>query len=171
MTPWELVKRSEHSHQRAVFAWANCAALYGCAIADHPEAYDLKQREALLSGNPYLHVTPLPELRRLFAIHNQGHGDAIRGAQAKAEGVKAGVPDLFLPLPRLFPERPPLRSMRQAHGLFIELKRPKLKGKAQAGTESDKQADWRDYLTSVGYECHVCVGWLEAVAAIRGYVT
>ena len=160
MTPWDLVKRSEHSHQRAVFAWANCAALYGMAIADQPEAYSLVEREKLLAGNPYLQIEPVPELSRLFAIHNQGHGDAIRGAQAKAEGVKAGVPDIMLPV----------SGQRAGCGLFIELKRPKLKGKVQAGTESDIQADWRAYLTSQGYVCHVCVGWIEAVGAIRAYL-
>lgn len=165
MTPWELVKKSEHSHQRAVFAWANCAALYGMVIADQPEAYSLVEREKLLAGNPYLHKEPVPELVRLFAIHNQGHGDKIRGAQAKAEGVKAGAPDIMWPLPRRF-----MRSGLPIiiHGLFIELKRPKL-GKVAKGTESDIQIDWREYLLDQGYHCVVAVGWLEAVGAIKGY--
>lgn len=156
MTPWDLVKRSEHSHQRAVFAWANCAALYGFHVADDPRGYVLAEREKIDPRN----FLPVPELARLFAIHNQGHGDAIRGAQAKAEGVKAGVPDIMLPV----------SGQRAGCGLFIELKRPKLKGKVQAGTESEVQADWRAYLTSQGYVCVVCVGWQEAVGAIKAYL-
>lgn len=159
MTPWELVKKSEHSHQRAVFAWANCAARYGFWTADQPEGYVKEHRDLMFKSVGQV-GGPVPELHRLFAIHNQGHGDKIRGAQAKAEGVKAGVPDIMLPV----------SGQRAGCGLFIELKRPKLKGKVQAGTESDIQADWRAYLTGQGYVCHVCVGWQEAVAAIKDYL-
>ena len=38
-----------------------------------------------------------PELALLFAIPNGGARDPITGAMLKAEGVKRGVPDLFLP--------------------------------------------------------------------------
>lgn len=172
MTPWELVKRSEHSHQRAVFAWANCAALYGMAIADQPEAYVKDEREKLLAGNPYLQPEPRPELARLFAVHNQGHGDKIRGNMARAEGVKPGVPDLMLPVPRYSRIlATPKDAVRETlyHGLFIELKRIKLKGVA-GGIESDIQAEWRAYLNGIGYKAVVAYGWQEAVGAIREYL-
>ncbi|MFO4987381.1 hypothetical protein RCK87_26925, partial [Salmonella enterica subsp. enterica serovar 1,4,[5],12:i:-] len=58
-------------------------------------------------GNAY----QIPQLKRLFAIHNQGHGDKIRGNRAKAEGVKKGVPDLMLPV-----------VIDGYAGLFVELK-------------------------------------------------
>lgn len=168
MTPWDLVKRSEHSHQKAVFAWANCAARYGFHIADDPRGYVLAEREKIDPRN----VLPVPELSRLFAVHNQGHGDKIRGAQAKAEGVKAGVPDMVLPVPRkIVRTEPPDLGIVTGwyHGLFIELKRAKAKATA-AGTESDIQTDWRAYLTSQGYRCVVAVGWQEAVDAIKEYL-
>lgn len=170
MTPWQLVSKSEHSHQRAVFAWANCAALYGFDVADDPRGYVLAERTQWLSEMRSLDLQPRPELARLFAIHNQGHGDAIRGAQAKAEGVKRGVGDMMLPVPRM-KEKPFDRAFHDMmyHGLFIELKRPKLVGTVK-GTESPEQAEWRDYLNSVGYRSVVCVGWLEAVAAIKDYL-
>ncbi len=153
MTPRELVAASEHSHQRAVFAWANCAALYGVSWANCDEAYKLETRDKVpdIVGSA---AYPIPPLARLFAIHNQGHGDAIRGAKAKAEGVKKGCPDIMLPYP-----------IDNWAGLFIELKRPKEKIKI-GGT----QDGWRKYLNDVGYQCHECVGWEAAIHRITLYL-
>lgn len=53
-----------------------------------------------------------PELRLLFHIPNGGSRGKAEAARFKMEGVKPGVPDLFLPVPR-----------GPWHGLFIELKR------------------------------------------------
>ena len=66
---------SEHSMQRSVIAWANLMA-----------------------------VRRKPPLRWLYANANGGdRGGGIRGIVAagkmNAEGVKRGVPDLFLPVP------------------------------------------------------------------------
>lgn len=152
MTPQELAAAgTEHAHQRALFAWANCAALYGVAFADRDEAYDMRTRDALrlIVGNPY----PIPPLARLYAIHNQGHGDAIRGARAKAEGTKAGVPDVCLPYP-----------LDGYAGLYVELK------KKRAKDTSAKQDEWIDYLNSVGYQAVAVVGWLNARHAIVNYL-
>jgi hypothetical protein len=152
MTPHELAASgTEHAHQRAVMAWANCAALYGIAWADQPEAYDYRTRDALRSthGNSYT----IPALKKLFAIHNQGHGDAIRGNRAKAEGVKSGVPDMMLPL-----------VVDHWAGLFIELKR-----KRKEDTSTD-QEEWITYLNEAGYAAKVAVGWLEAVDVLKWYV-
>lgn len=41
-----------------------------------------------------------PELASLFAVPNGGKRSRIVGALLKAEGVRAGVPDLCLPAPR-----------------------------------------------------------------------
>lgn len=167
MTPWELVKRSEHSHQRALFAWANCAALYGFEVANDPRGYSLEVRNAWLSVCPDNLippiVAPVPVLSRLFAIHNQGHGDAVRGAQAKAEGIKAGVPDIMLPVVTF---RAP---GGYSHGLFIELKRPKLAATAKGVTSND-QKDWIAFLTGQGYRCEVCIGWEAARDVIKDYL-
>lgn len=153
MTPWEIVRTSEHSHQVAFFAYMNCAALYGFAWADHPECYALATRDRMpdIVGKPSYEA---PQLTRIFAIHNQGHGDAIRGVKAKAEGVKAGVPDIFVPI-----------CVDHCAGLFIELKRPKQKIK-----DESKQDDWRQYLNSACYQSHECVGWEAAVERVKLYV-
>ena len=40
------------------------------------------------------------ELDCMYAIPNGGHRDVRVAARLKAEGVKAGVPDICLPIPR-----------------------------------------------------------------------
>lgn len=156
MTPWDLAKDTEHSQQRALFAWANCVAEFGFVLAANPACYVLQERRAIfaaINGNvPF----PVPELSLLFAIHNQGHGDRIRGAQAKAEGVKAGVPDLMLPV------RSPWFA---CPGLFIEMK------KLKKGVTSEAQAGWGIELQAQGYGFRVCKGWIEAANCIGYYLT
>src|SRR5690348_6356166 len=75
-----------------------------------------------------------PFLGLMFAIPNGGHRHIAVARRLKAEGVKAGVPDIFLPW-----------ASDGYHGLFIELKRRK------GGTVSDEQADWHDALLQAGY--------------------
>jgi hypothetical protein len=151
MTPDELAKAgTEHAHQKALFAYTNCAALYGFDAADNALVYNRQFRDAALEVHG---CHPVPVLTRLFAIHNQGHGDAIRGGRARAEGVKAGVPDIMLPISNGF-----------HHGLFVELKKPK------NGVISDDQHDWIAYLRNEMYAVAVCYGWREAADAIKWYL-
>lgn len=94
-----------------------------------------------------------PELKRLYAIPNAGAGaQSGQAGKMKAEGVKAGVPDLFLPLP-----------MRGWHGLYIEMK-------ALDGTLAPAQVDWLDYLNAEGYAAAVCYGWESARAVLVDYI-
>lgn len=55
-----------------------------------------------------------PELRLMYHIPNGGQRSKSEAARFKAAGVRAGVPDIFLPCPR-----------SRYHGLYIELKRVK----------------------------------------------
>lgn len=162
MTPWQLAKETEHSHQRALFAWANCAALYGFNVASNYNGYDVEGREALVTGYKVMKAFyPQPALGLLFAIHNQGHGDKVRGGIAKAEGVKAGVPDMMLPVPRtLFA------------GLFIELKEPARKPKSDdaMGGLSRAQVEWFERLRQQFYRVEVAYGWIEAANIICDYM-
>jgi hypothetical protein len=151
MTPWQIAKTTEHSHQCALFAWVSCASLYGPAAANDPLNYDFRTRTAIAD-------IKFAWLSMLFAVHNQGHGDAIRGAQARAEGVKKGVPDTMLPVAR-----------HGYHGLFIELKVPKAENKP-AGKLSDEQKSWIDALKHNGYKVATCYGWIEAAEVLTNYM-
>lgn len=100
-----------------------------------------------------LHVELYPELRLLFAIPNGGLRNKITAARMKAEGVKSGVPDTFLPVNR-----------GKWHGLFIELKRH---GKHHISAE---QAQWMIDLRAQGFAACVCVGWEAARDMLVSYL-
>ncbi|MBD5128452.1 MAG: VRR-NUC domain-containing protein [Ruminococcaceae bacterium] len=93
-----------------------------------------------------------PELMSLFHIPNGGKRDAREAARFKRMGVKPGVPDLFLPVPR-----------GGFHGLFIELKAPK-------GKPTDNQAKWLSVLEARGYAACICFGFDEARRDIINYL-
>lgn len=168
--PWDRAKSgTEHAEQSALIMWANMAANFGIAAADDLRCYT-EAGYALATYGPFRGPAAVPALARLFAVHNQGHGDAKRGATAKAEGVKAGVPDLMLPLP-VVSDGPMLRWGGHGIycGLFIELKRL-TSDRGAKGKASDKQDDWGKYLIGSGYAFEVCFGWLEARACILKYL-
>ena len=100
-----------------------------------------------------------PELSLLFHIPN---GQKLAGNKAhrakaamrlKKEGMRPGVPDLMLPVPRgIF------------HGLFIEMKRK------DGGVVSGEQKAWIKALADQGYRAMTCNGFDEARAAILEYL-
>lgn len=94
-----------------------------------------------------------PELALMFHIPNGGSRGKAEAGRFKAEGVKSGVPDIFLPVAR-----------GGKHGLFIELKR--LRG----GTVSQNQREWITRLREQGYQAEVCHGWKEAAELIEKYI-
>lgn len=77
---------------------------------------------------------------RIFAIPNGGGRSMAQGASLKAEGVQAGVPDLFVP----------------AWSLWIEMKRE------TGGTVSPAQRDWIAYLEGIGHTVIVGRGFDDA---------
>lgn len=93
-----------------------------------------------------------PSLALLHHIPNGGSRNKLEAARLKAQGVKAGVPDLFLPVP-----------MNLRHGLYIEMKFGKNK-------TSEKQDWWIDQLRQRGYEVRVCWGADEAINTIAAYI-
>ena len=99
-----------------------------------------------------------PELKYLYAIPNGGFRDKREAAKLRATGVKAGVPDLCLPVRR-----------GKWSGLYIELKRPIQAGKTK-GKVSDEQKDWIQFLMSQGYGAVVCYGWEQARDMIIQYM-
>ena len=89
----------------------------------------------------------------VFAIPNGGSRDKREAARMTAQGVKPGVPDLFIP-----------RAAGKFHGLFIEMKREK------GGRLSPDQAEWITLLRREGYAAYVCPGFDNARAVIDHYL-
>lgn len=82
-----------------------------------------------------LHERQYPELEFLFAIPNGSYKSAKSAKEFQEEGLKSGVPDLCLPIPR------------GGYGaLYIELKSP-------TGKLSENQRKWLQGLTDVGNLC------------------
>jgi hypothetical protein len=93
-----------------------------------------------------------PKLKLLFAIPNGGLRHRATAGKLKAEGVKAGVPDLFLPV-----------ASHGCHGLFIELK-------AKGGTVTESQWAMLKALSEEGYRALIAVGHDEAWMRIMEYL-
>ena len=123
ITPEQMAKSgTEHAHQTALFIWA----------AQNFDKY--------------------PQLRYMFAIPNGGQRHAAVAGKLKAEGVKAGVPDIFLPIPR-----------KHWHGLFVELKIGK-------NEPSEAQHKWLAALDRKGYRAVWCIGLEQARDIILEYL-
>lgn len=123
ITPESLAKSgTEHGHQCAIFAWA--AQNY----------------------NKY------PQLRFMFAIPNGGYRNAATAGRLKAEGVKSGVPDIFLAWPH-----------KGYSGLFIELKIGSNKPTAE-------QLWWLASLNEQCYRAVWCIGWEQARSILVDYL-
>lgn len=93
-----------------------------------------------------------PCLRWLFHIPNGGYRNAAEAVHFKRLGVKAGVPDLFLPHPS-----------NGYHGLFIEMK-------SEKGRPSALQKEWAEWLNKSGYMAVVCYGAGNAINTLEAYL-
>ena len=74
----------------------------------------------------------------------------------KRQGVRRGVPDLFLPIPR-----------GGYFGLWIEMKRTN----ASPSDTSDAQRDWHELLREQGYCVYICKGCLRAWRVLVWYMS
>lgn len=110
------------------------------------------EQEALFAWAEY-QKGKYPELELMYHIPNGGSRNKAEAARLKAQGVKPGVPDICLPVPR-----------GKYHGLYIELKR------TEGGRLSDKQLNWLDNLMKQGYVAFLCYGWEEAKSLIIKYL-
>ena len=93
-----------------------------------------------------------PELELLHHIPNGGRRDKKEAGALKRQGVKAGVPDISLPVAR-----------GGYHGLYIELKVGRNK-------TSSAQNEWIEKLSRQNYFVSVCYGWLAAREVIEKYL-
>lgn len=81
-----------------------------------------------------------------------GSRNQLEAANLKRQGVKAGVPDLCLPVAR-----------NGKHGLYVEMK-------WQNNKTTEKQDWWLEQLRQQGYETAVCWSAEEAMDTIAGYL-
>jgi len=114
---------SEHAHQAALISW--------WAIAH--KAFGL------------------PEYA-LLAIPNGGMRSKAVAGKLKAEGVRAGICDMVLPV-----------SRKGFHGLWLEMK---------FGTNkpTPEQLEFMRWQQEEGYKCVICYDWMDARAEIEGYL-
>ena len=94
-----------------------------------------------------------PELALMFAIPNGGQRNIVVAKKLKAEGVKAGVPDICLAI-----------SRGGYHSLYLELKHGRNKATAE-------QAYWLERLLHEGYQALVVHEFEGARDAIIAYLT
>jgi hypothetical protein len=86
-----------------------------------------------------------PELRDLYANANwAGVTGPKQGAARKAEGVKKGIPDLFLPAPRRKGATGIAYMHEHWHGLYLETKVPGTKPRPE-------QTEFMERLVARGY--------------------
>lgn len=93
-----------------------------------------------------------PQLDLLYHIPNGGKRNQKEAFNLKRQGVRAGVPDLCLPVAR-----------GKFHALYIELKVGK-------NTATQKQKDWIKKLEKQGNLALVCYGWEEASKVLLNYI-
>lgn len=93
-----------------------------------------------------------------FHIPNGGRRNPREGARLKAQGVKAGIPDIMVPV-----------ASGDYLGLFIEMKRKKVAGCAMP-TVSKEQKHMMGLLEAQGYKCVVAYGADEAIYLLEQYL-
>lgn len=106
-----------------------------------------------------LHERIEPRLKLMFAVPNGGKRDAIAARWLKDEGLKAGVPDIILPVWSSMP------AGKLFGCLVIEMK------SERNGRVSKPQKEWAKTFELYGSGVHaVCWSWVSAVEAIAVYL-
>lgn len=133
------------------------SALYGdtpCSTITKPRSSNRQKRRNPERNEQIAVVDWLTKQGILhYAIPNGGRRSRLSGYLLKLEGMKAGVPDICVPLPR------------KGYGaLYIEMKAP------TGGVVSDYQQRWIKDLTAAGNLAVVCYSYEEAVKTIEIYL-
>lgn len=124
---------------------------YPQSMRRKPIQHEANEQEALFRWAAFARGR-FPEIDLLYHIPNGGSRNQKEAANLKRQGVKAGVPDLCLPVAR-----------GKYHGLYIEMKYGKNK-------TSEKQNEWLDALQRQNYAVAVCYGWEEAQILLTKYL-
>jgi hypothetical protein len=116
---------SEHSDQAALFRWLSQIAV----------------------------IYKIPGLLLSYAVPNAAKRGKRLAAYMKAEGMKAGVPDVCIPVPA-----------KGYHGLYIEMKR-----EDGGDGPTDDQKHYIDSLNQLGYLAAQCNGYDAARRVVMDY--
>ena len=120
---------------------------------NHPESDHQRAVVEWASMTGHHHLPPASKIGDyLIAIPHGGRRGQVEAAILKAEGVKAGVSDLFLAVP-----------MGGFCGLWIEMK-------IKPNKPTESQIAWITRMAGVGYAAIVCWSWDEAREAIITYL-
>ena len=114
--------------------------------------YEAQEQRALFDWAAYAQ-NRWPELGLLYHIPNGGSRDPREAHNLRMQGVKPGVPDICLPVPR-----------NGYAALYIEMKRK------SGGVLSDNQRVWLKALNRAGNRAVVCKGFDEARTEILEYL-
>lgn len=117
----------------------------GLAPSEHTEGVRLMRALSY-------HLGGTPELRWFFHVPNGGWRNRTVAAKLKGEGLKPGVADYCLPVPR-----------GGFNGLFLELK-------AGKGRASKEQKEFAEFVLAQGYKHVFVTGWEAAYAAVKDYM-
>ena len=98
-------------------------------------------------------IDRFPDIGLMFAIPNGGERNIIVASRMRAEGVKSGVSDICLPVPR-----------HAYHGFFIEMKKP-------GGKESETQKAFGKGVMANGYLYSMFDCWEKAANALTWYLS
>ena len=129
-------QNKEDSHQITLMNWSRVVRL--------PDLPNVKPNSRLIDY--------------LFHIPNGGKRGKIEAAIFKKMGTKAGVSDLFLPIP-----------MDGKAGLWIELKAP-YNSTTEKNYPTQAQKTWLGLMALAGFKTAVCYGWFEAREVINNYL-
>jgi len=150
--PSQLAKGSEDGEQAALFCWAAAVQNHGwnaaCLWADNKILDLCSHSDGGFEAIKWMHAIPNGGSRG-----DTSKARAIRGANLKATGVKAGVSDIFWPFP-----------YNGMFGLYIEMK------KAFGGKVSPEQKQFGKFVQNQGYGFAVCHGWRNAANTILTYI-
>jgi hypothetical protein len=95
-----------------------------------------------------------PKLSALLVHVPNGINSGVKsGMRLKGLGLRSGVPDLVLFLPK-----------HGHHGLFVEMK-------SKTGVVSPNQRFYLELLQDQGYSCHVAKGFEAAKSIIEQYIS
>lgn len=118
-----------------------------------------------------------PALKWIHSSLNGVHLTPSQAGKAKSAGMVAGIPDIFVPVPRMVPQlhqrdrddndlRMPGHGnvyVEWVGGLFIEMK-------AGKNGLTDEQKAFQNYCASNKFRFVVCRSWIEAARTVGDYL-